>query len=110
MRWADLLLIGCSSAGSLFLLWTYAWGNDWKASRVGRALVLMATTVALLTGVGTWHRIQGGGEVDVFTTVELAVVLSMVLTMDIAFFKERVIVRRQLTRERLRPRDEQASV
>jgi hypothetical protein len=110
MRWVDLLLIGTSSAGSLFLLWTYAWGNDWKASRVGRALVLMATTVALLTGVGTWHRIRGVGEVDVFTTVELAIVLGMVLTMDIAFFKERIIVRKQETRRRLKPQDEQASV
>jgi drug/metabolite transporter (DMT)-like permease len=110
MRWAELLLSGASCAGSLFLLWTYAWGNDWKASRVGRALVLMAATVALLTGMGTWHRIQGGGEVDVFTTVGLSLALLMVLTMDIAFFKERIIVRKQETRKRLRPRDEQASV
>jgi len=100
MRWADLLLTGASCAGSLLLLWTYAWGNDWKASRVGRALVFMATTVALLTGTGTWHRAQGDGEVDVFTTIALGAVLCMVLMMDVAFFRERIDVRKQQARER----------
>lgn len=110
MRWADLLLTGASFAGSLLLLWTYAWGNDWKASRVGRALVFMAATVALLTGLGTWHRLQGGGEVDVFTTIALAIVLNMVAMMDVAFFKERIAVRKRQTRDRLKPRDGQAPV
>lgn len=103
LRWADLLLTGASCAGSLLLLWVYAWGNDWRASRVGRALVFMAATVALLTGTGTWHRAAGGGEADVFTTVALTFVLLMVVTMDVAFFKERLAVRRRLTEERRAP-------
>lgn len=102
LRWVDLLLTGASCAGSLLLLWVYAWGNDWRASRVGRALVFMAATVALLTGTATWHRAQGAGEADVFTTVALAAVLLMVVMMDVAFSKERIAIRRRLTDERRR--------
>jgi drug/metabolite transporter (DMT)-like permease len=83
-------------------------GQRLEASRVGRALVFMAATVALLTGMGTWHRLQGAGEADVFTTVGLAIVLNMVAMMDVAFFKERIAVRRTQTEKRRDPRDEQA--
>lgn len=102
LRWADLILTSASCVGSLVLLWVYAWGNDWHASRVGRALVFMACAIAVLTGVGAGHRAMGYGEADWFTTIALGVVVALVIELDVAFFQERRYVRRQQTKQRMK--------
>jgi hypothetical protein len=83
----DLVFEALAVAGGLVLLWVYGWDNAWWRSRVGRALMLLAAAIVLILGLGITRRLVG---LPGWTqAAELGLVVCVVVSLDVAFIRER---------------------
>lgn len=79
-------------AGGALLLWAYAWGNPWYASRAGRAIVTLAACVMLIVAVTLLRYFLHWGVWTAFISYGLTLIA--VWTMAITFIRERRLIRR----------------
>lgn len=82
--------------GSVVLAVTYMVGNAWYASWVGRALVVLALSLALVTANTLTGYFLRWGTWSAFVTYGL--ILLAIVVLDVAFIRERRRIRREQRR------------
>lgn len=90
--WIALLLTVAMIGAAIWLLLTYAIGNAWYSSRVGRALVTLAGAIVFIEIYSLLRRTLGWPSWT--AQIEQVIILAALLVLCFSFHRERREIRR----------------